>query len=149
MKKILTPLLLLLVVTMSLGCTRNNGDIGLWFGSWRLEAIDIDGREDTAIAPPYYIWKFQNHIIQIIRPNDIEHNGPWAVGSWTDNDTTVTLDFTHDLGNFNAEMHLQPVTTLEVVTLSSRTLVLRHTHPSPPTSVTPACIYTYRFTRWS
>lgn len=149
MKKILTPLLLLLLVTMSLGCTRNNGDIGLWFGSWRLESIDIDGQEDTAIAPPYYIWKFQNHIIQIIRPNDIEHNGSWAVGSWTDNDTTVTLDFTHDLGNFNAEMHLQPVTTLEVVTLTSRTLVLRHTHPSPTSSLTPSRTYTYRFTRWS
>ncbi len=45
------------------GCTRNNGDIGSWFGTWKLVSITSTG---DGIAPldATVIVRFQNDIIQ-------------------------------------------------------------------------------------
>ena len=35
--------LVLAVYVMSAGCTRNNGDIGDWFGTWQMTEISVNG----------------------------------------------------------------------------------------------------------
>ena len=37
---------MIFVVLSFCGCTHNNGDIGPWFGQWKVERIDKDGMPD-------------------------------------------------------------------------------------------------------
>lgn len=88
---------LLLCLTLLCGCTTNNGDIGNLYGTWALEAVDIDGTPQTAWQEDgkYFVnWQFQNNIVEISR-FDILHSSITSVGTWTRDDETMTFDFTH------------------------------------------------------
>lgn len=45
--KIICTLALLFVLT---GCIQNNGNIGPWFGQWKVERLTIDGKDDPDYA---------------------------------------------------------------------------------------------------
>ena len=36
----------LLLVIVATACTHNDGDIGPWFGLWRVERLTVDGKND-------------------------------------------------------------------------------------------------------
>lgn len=57
MKKILL-FICLIILLVSSGCTRPEGDIGDWFGSWHLEEMLIDGELDEQYA------QYQEHDIR-------------------------------------------------------------------------------------
>ena len=52
--------MLLAIVAMS-SCTKNNGDIGYWFGLWHLDSIELNGEVDNNYNGCYY-FKFQNKV---------------------------------------------------------------------------------------
>lgn len=88
------------------GCTRNNGDIGKWFGKWQLQEMTIDGEPDATIAQGQYFWDFQNDIIRIdcVAPNGYDHEVYYCIGTWNQSsDNALTLDFSHtdDSGVFH------------------------------------------------
>lgn len=51
------------VLLSSLSCTRNDGDIGLWFGMWQVTNIEIDGRPDEGYRGNVVL-KFQNDVME-------------------------------------------------------------------------------------
>ncbi len=108
------------------GCTRNNGDIGDWFGTWRVETITIDGEPDVDYAPPYMIWKFQSSIMQILVPDDYYHSATTATGSWHEEDGRLYIDFTWDLGTPGAISHLPPKCELTILKLSGSRIELQY-----------------------
>ncbi|MCM1518946.1 MAG: lipocalin-like domain-containing protein [Pseudoflavonifractor sp.] len=90
----LTPLLLLMAVMLG-GCTHNNGDIGPWFGEWKLTSITVDGVPDTDYDGNIF-WAFQTTVIEMLSVDDettADYRQRW--GTWAQDGTVLTLDFTH------------------------------------------------------
>lgn len=91
---------MLLAITCSLAsCTHNNGDIGHWFGTWKLEKIEVDGvpQEDYK---GNIIWKFQSDIVWMGVVNDAEHTVTNSFGTWTCFEDILTLNFSYSDNNF-------------------------------------------------
>lgn len=78
------------------GCTRNNGDIGDWFGTWQMTEVSADGVADGKYAANVF-WKFQNDVISLVRVNTGvgEHSRSQVWGTWEDNDDYLYLNFTY------------------------------------------------------
>jgi hypothetical protein len=77
-------------------CRTNNGDIGVYYGSWALDSITIDGTADTAWCSDgmWTTWSFQNNVICISRTDDyLSQDARW--GTWSDNGSELALDFRH------------------------------------------------------
>ncbi|MCM1077706.1 MAG: lipocalin-like domain-containing protein [Bacteroides sp.] len=87
------------MMTILSGCTHNNGDIGDFFGEWRVEKITADGQpirlyEDLPDSPILYTWAFQGNIIRI--NTLLSHNRFYdCFGTWSDVDEILTLRFTY------------------------------------------------------
>lgn len=138
MKKTAGLLLASLILIAALSaCTRNNGDIGPLFGTWRLEQMKANGTpvELYDSETLLYSWAFQSSIvaIQTILPHN---NTRRALGTWEkDDDKHLTLDFGYtDIdGKLNhtppAPLHLNSdgPTRLEIITFSGNRLNLRQT----------------------
>ncbi|MDE5983000.1 MAG: lipocalin-like domain-containing protein [Duncaniella sp.] len=78
------------------GCTQNDGDIGPWFGRWRLDKMTCDGKNmdiyaDADIRLVY--WSFQNNIVRVAvqHAHDVEEI---TFGRWSQQDDLLLLDFT-------------------------------------------------------
>ncbi len=86
----------LFVVLFLSSCVTNNGDIGNLYGSWVLDAVDIDGVEQTSWKDDgsFTTWNFQNNIILVRRATAI-HDANYVVGTWVRDDNTLTVDFNH------------------------------------------------------
>lgn len=85
-------LLLVAMLALVASCTKNNGDIGMWFGQWRVEKIEIDGTAKEDYAGNLY-FSFQNDVFEekYVTPEHEENN---SYGRWTeDADNTLTIYF--------------------------------------------------------
>ncbi len=78
------------------GCTRNNGDIGPWFGMWQLMTVETDGVPDAGYESNIF-WNFQNDVFSM------NWRGTGAVelprvqvwGTWKEAGDDLILDFSH------------------------------------------------------
>ena len=88
--------LVLAVYVMSAGCTRNNGDIGDWFGTWQMTEISVNG-----VAVGNYekniFWQFQNDIINLkkVETGEGEHSRDDRWGTWEESGNLLLLNFTY------------------------------------------------------
>ena len=90
--------IVLLLVLVTCGCTRNDGDIGDYFGEWRLEKLTADGEAlplyTDGSGVELYTWAFQGKIIQIVemlpRHEYVEHTG-----SWREENDVLELNFSY------------------------------------------------------
>lgn len=123
------------------GCTRNNGDIGILFGTWQLNQIDTDNVPDTDYERNIF-WKFQNDLIQLTRvyPEDITPGYSYVIGTWNEDNGYLFLNFTHHDGDPEgendryrpfSEMHLPYgiVSALQIEKMTSSEMVLHFTSP--------------------
>lgn len=72
-------------------CTRNNGDIDLWFGTWHVESIEKDGVVIDGYNGTNF-FQFQTTIFQL-RYTDELHNEMQTTGCWIGEDTGITIWF--------------------------------------------------------
>lgn len=92
--KHITLTLIAIVMALSTSCNSNNGDIGPWYGHWKLTEIRIDGNIDTQY-PGNIFWAFQNSVVQMTEVYGSTSQNHW--GSWSQADGILTLDFdNHD-----------------------------------------------------
>lgn len=73
-------ILLVAAMMLSLGaCTRNHGDIGIWFGTWHVEDITIGGASVSLDGD--YFFQFQSHAFRVSqvaeRQQLVESYGAW------------------------------------------------------------------------
>ena len=71
----------ILIAIAASGCTRNDGDIGPWFGQWKLVALTCD---DAPVADygDNIFFSFQNNVFQIITvKGEFDEAICWA--NWT------------------------------------------------------------------
>jgi hypothetical protein len=127
-----------LILTM-MGCTTNNGDIGVYYGEWALKSITIDGVEDTSWCNDgtWTTWSFQNNVICITRTNDLlDCDICW--GTWSDNNGTLSIDYRHyddtytiGTGEYNAPTWIyfekKSITVFNIDSQSSKAMTLSTT----------------------
>lgn len=141
-KGILCLMMLITTLTLSTGCTHNNGYIGDWFGTWRLEEITVDGRPDPDYPRPAMIWKFQNSVMQMLMPNDYTHQDNTSTGTWHTADGYLYIDYSWQQGpDFTPLIHLTTQCRLKILHLSGSSIHLEYTSPDNKT-------YFYRFKKW-
>lgn len=94
-------ILLLFVIPTFLfsGCRINNGDIGPLFGSWLLYSMTVDGQTPDDFSDDSTFWEFQNNIIAITQV-DSHFQKHSRFGTWTEDDHTLYLDFTHSTAEY-------------------------------------------------
>ena len=73
-------ILLVAAMMLTLGaCTRNHGDIGIWFGTWHVESITIGGAPVSHEGD--YFFQFQSHAFRVSLVGDreqlVESFGAW------------------------------------------------------------------------
>lgn len=128
---------------LSGGCTSNNGDIGDWFGEWHLRSIEINGAEYDSYEGDV-LWKFQNNIVEMVVVSKTGHSHTEHYGTWSADDRTLTLNFTHsdDLNDAGTGKYAPPaqtllpadVTDLKIIKLSSREIILQY-NPDAATAI--------------
>lgn len=148
MRRLATQILFSALLFMALsGCTKNNGDIGLWFGLWHLDSIEIDGEPDATYDGHYY-FLFQGKVFCIRWVDELQHEYFESYAQWQEGDdgTTMTISFLDNryMPQINSSVpknYLSTVTTLTVDTITSKNLVMHYTSDNATT-------YTYHLTHW-
>lgn len=94
MKNCLTIIIAVLVMSFMSGCTHNNGDIGPYFGTWKLTGMEIDGKPDASYSGNIF-WQFQSTVF-CMRQVNAHHDTDIRWGSWEETDDgMLVLNFTH------------------------------------------------------
>lgn len=86
--------LFLLVTT---GCTRNNGDIGDWFGTWQVMDIRQNDISQDNYEQQFFL-QFQNDIIRVVwvGPTGYDRDYYAIFGTWEQpSENTMTFNFAH------------------------------------------------------
>lgn len=77
------------MVVLALGaCTRNHGDIGIWFGTWHVESITTGGMPVTVEGD--YFFQFQSHVFRVSLVRDHEQLAE-SFGTWEENEDSHTM----------------------------------------------------------
>ena len=71
-------------------CTRNHGDIGIWFGTWHVEQITADGTPVNVEGD--YFFQFQSKVFRVSQVYGHEQIIE-SFGSWNEDGNTMTIDF--------------------------------------------------------
>lgn len=136
MKHIKQIILYITLLFVSAACTTNNGDIGLYYGSWALDEVLIDGVADAAWNDDgrWTTWSFQNNVIGVTRVNEHqEFEICW--GTWSEENGKLLLDYRHHDDNYAAGtgqyrapywiyMTTNQVTELDITSQTSKAMTL-------------------------
>ena len=148
MKRIIIYSLLTIFSLTFLPSCQNNGDIGPWYGMWKLTSLTIDGEEDPAYEGNVF-WKFQTGVVQMIR---YYNSSSTRTGTWKEKSGTLELTYVYsDDANDEASkkystltgMHLPAtgVIPLEIGKRPSSKMVLKSRSEEGVT-------YVYTFKKW-
>ena len=92
MKKTLFYIALVMVVMAMGSCTRNHGDIGIWFGTWHVESITANGAPVNVESD--YFFQFQNKVFRVSQVSAhqqlVESYGTW---NESEDGNTMTISF--------------------------------------------------------
>ena len=73
-----------LFILLTLGsCTRNHGDIGIWFGTWHVEQITADGTPVNVEGD--FFFQFQSKVFRVSQVYGHEQMVA-SYGTWEEND---------------------------------------------------------------
>ena len=92
MKKTLFYIALVMVVIAMGSCTRNHGDIGIWFGTWHVESITSNGAPVNVESD--YFFQFQNKVFRVSQVSAHEQLVE-SYGTWNESDdgNKMTISF--------------------------------------------------------
>ena len=71
-------------------CTRNHGDIGIWFGTWHVESITVDNV--PAQVEGDYFFQFQSTVFRVSQVYGHEQLVE-SFGTWEEGDGKMTISF--------------------------------------------------------
>lgn len=112
------------MVLMLGACTRNHGDIGIWFGTWHVEQITAGGTPVNVEGD--YFFQFQSKVFRVSRVYGHEQVDE-SYGTWDEDDNMLTISFP-DESVFYIEMPgLERYNGFTVVTDSSKKVTLSKT----------------------
>lgn len=100
MRTLIKNLMLAVIVLTLGGCMQHNGDIGDWFGTWKLEAMTIDGAEDPSYEGNIF-FKFQTGLVSMVEVYPYQEYTD-RFGTWQEVGSTLILDFGYTSDNKEA-----------------------------------------------
>ena len=151
MKYILKLISFTFIILFACSCTRNNGDIGDYFGTWKLNQISINSENDATYKGNLF-WGFQSTVFMMKEVNDTTHTKLEHWGTWEENDNKLLLDFTHsDNNNPQGSTKYSPakathlpanaISTLDIIKITGKEMKLQYTDSL-------GNIYNYDLTKW-
>lgn len=86
--------LMMVAAWLTAGCTRNDGDIGVWFGTWVVESIS---RDDTPLndGDDVIVMIFQGSVLET-KPIDPLGDNYGRFATWHESDGTMIIDAAPD-----------------------------------------------------
>lgn len=134
-------LFLSITLLLSAGCTHNNGDIGPFFGKWKMTKMTIDGEENKDYEGNIF-WSYQSTTISMLRVVD-DMSSVLTFGNWETNDDyrILNISFPDEIFPPLVETKLPREATLQIIKIKGSEMILQYiTHESE--------IITYYFTKW-
>lgn len=98
MKKTTLYIISLIAVLLTASCTRNHGDIGIWFGTWHVESITASGSIYQNIVPVNvegdYFFQFQSKVFRVSQVYGHEQLVE-SFGTWDESEdgNKITISF--------------------------------------------------------
>ena len=124
MKKTTLYIVSLITVLLTASCTRNHGDIGIWFGTWHVEQITAAGNPVNVEGD--YFFQFQNKVFRVSQVKGRDQLVE-SFGTWDENGDKMTIDFP-DPDVFYIQMPgLEAHNNFTVTTTSSRDVTFTKT----------------------
>jgi hypothetical protein len=120
-----------MMVVLALGsCTRNHGDIGIWFGTWHVESITAAGDIYQYIVPVDiegdYFFQFQSKVFRVSQVTEREQLVE-SFGTWVENGDIMTIDFPDPTVYYIRVPGFEVHNTFTVTTTSSREVTFTKT----------------------
>ena len=124
-------------------CTENNGDIGLWFGTWHVEQIDMDNSPiDGYMGNDFF--QFQSTVFQLRYTDDL-HTEKQTTGRWQDNGNEIVVTFPDEklvwVFLYGIDMSKDAANHFKVESLTSKEAVLE-------LKATNGHTYRYHLKKW-
>jgi hypothetical protein len=118
-------------------CTHNNGDIGNFFGSWKLVSIQSSDLQPVEYQGDIF-WDFQNSTISMIIIND-RHDTTQTYGNWSADDDILTINFPDADYAPLTELNLPRTCSMRIEKQTSKEMILNY-----QASTEQNFIYTFR-----
>lgn len=104
-------LLLIFALTSLTGCMQHNGDIGDFFGTWKVTSITVDGVEDATYQDNIF-FQFQTDVVRLVQSRP--HNDYTEFfGSWSEDSGELILDFHYKVDPISPVYNIPAVTRLQ------------------------------------
>ena len=123
MKKTLFIISVLSVLVLA-SCTRNHGDIGIWFGTWHVEQITADGTPVNVEGD--YFFQFQSKVFRVSQVYGHEQLVE-SYGTWDENGDRMTVSFPDPTTYYIEMPGLESHNDFTVTTTSSREVTFTKT----------------------
>ena len=125
MKKTTLYIVSLIAVLLTASCTRNHGDIGIWFGTWHVEQITADGTR-VNVEGDYY-FQFQNKVFRVSQVYGHEQLVE-SFGTWEEQDGgKMTVSFPDPTAYYIVMPGLEAHNDFTVTTTSSHDVTFTKT----------------------
>ena len=125
MKKTLSYIISLIAVLLLASCTRNHGDIGIWFGTWHVEQITA-GSTPVNIEGDYF-FQFQNKVFRVSQVYGHEQMVE-SFGTWEEQDGgKMTVSFPDPTAYYIVMPGLEAHNDFTVTTASSHDVTFTKT----------------------
>lgn len=121
------------------GCLHNNGDIGPWFGQWKVESIEKNGEVAADYQGDGFL-RFQSEVITAVRSYPSVHSSGTDYGNFVDNGSTMDVEFKEGKSIRNY-LHLEEKFTFNVLKRDGSDKLLEYTDSKGDT-------YTYHLKKW-
>ncbi len=89
------------------GCMHNNGDIGDYFGTWKVTSISVDGDVDGDYSANIF-FQFQSDVVRIVE-NRSNYEITEYFGTWVDNGNNIIIDLNHKVNPESEVYHIPEV----------------------------------------
>lgn len=137
MRTLILTLVACVALVMPVSCMQHNGNIGDYFGSWKLESIIADGEPRTDYRDNLF-FQFQSTVLGI---NSVEahHTSETRFGTWEEKDSqTLLIEFGHKADGADAatrrftppailELNPDGITVCHIDELNSKHMRLSYT----------------------
>lgn len=139
--KIIGIFFALILCVMLMSCTRNDGDIGDFFGMWRVVTLEADGEAVAGYNGTLY-FMFQSSVYGQKIVNEEMHWDDNVFASWRQEGKTLIIDFSDDqYAPFAITGMINDVNYVEIVNVSNREMELSYVNPS-------GVKYSYSLKKW-
>lgn len=105
-------------------CTRNHGDIGIWFGTWHVEQITAAGTPVNVVGD--YFFQFQNKVFRVSQVYGHEQLVE-SFGTWDEDGDKMTISFPDETVFYIEMPGLEAYNGFTVITDSSKNVTLTKT----------------------